>query len=152
MKKGIFIIIGILLLVIAGYFIFQFSIEKIKNTENNKLINPEFLPPIQEPEGNINQEIPPINSEETSKEPVMQDIEIKGFAFNPETLTIKQGDSVTWTNKDSARHTITSDTGNELDSGLLSKDQAYIHVFNEKGEFSYHCTPHPYMAGKIIVE
>ena len=173
MKKRILIGIGILLLLIAGYFIFQFSVEKIKNIGTNepanqeigsnadqKLangINQESLPPVQTSEINTNQETQStnqdqVNSGEIIKESVMQNIEIKGFAFNPETLTIKQGDSVTWTNKDSARHTVTSDTESELDSDLLSKDNTYVHVFNEKGEFSYHCKPHPYMTGKIIVE
>ncbi len=79
-------------------------------------------------------------------------IKIENFAYSPQTLTIKQGESVTWINGDSAIHTVTSDSGSELDSELLSKDDSYAHTFNEKGVFDYHCTPHPYMTGTIVVE
>ena len=79
-------------------------------------------------------------------------INIKGFAFSLSTLTIKQGESVTWTNMDSVLHTVTSDSGTELDSELLSKGNSYTHTFNEKGTFDYHCTPHPSMTGNVVVE
>ena len=79
-------------------------------------------------------------------------IEIKGFAFSPDTLTINVGDTVTWTNMDSAKHTITSDSGSELDSELLSKNQIYSHTFNTKGTYDYHCSVHTSMTGNIIVE
>ena len=143
MKKRMLISIVILLLLVAGYFIFPESAEKVKNTYN-KLTGFTIR-------GGIN-DTPLINTSEIYTSPVTNNITIKRYEFIPETLTIKQGDSVTWTNKDSARHTVTSDTESELDSDLLSKDNTYVHVFNEKGEFSYHCKPHPYMTGKIIVE
>jgi plastocyanin len=79
-------------------------------------------------------------------------IEIKGFAFNPKNLKIKQGDIIIWTNKDFAKHTVTSDSGNELDSKLLAKGESYSHTFDTKGEFPYYCIPHPYMTGTIAVE
>ncbi|PIO07223.1 hypothetical protein COU59_03695 [Candidatus Pacearchaeota archaeon CG10_big_fil_rev_8_21_14_0_10_34_12] len=79
-------------------------------------------------------------------------IEIKNFAYNPVELKIKKGDIIIWVNKDSAWHTVTSDNGNELKSKLLNKEESYIHSFMEAGTFDYHCTPHAYMKGKIIVE
>ena len=79
-------------------------------------------------------------------------IEISDFIFLPLELKIKQGGTITWTNKDKAGHTITSDSGSELNSELLSQGQTYSHVFNTKGTFEYHCTPHPYMKAKVIVE
>jgi amicyanin len=68
--------------------------------------------------------------------------------FQPEEITIKKGDTVTWTNKDSAKHDI---TGLTFGSELLSKDQSFQQIFNEVGTFDYSCTPHPYMKGKVIV-
>ena len=79
-------------------------------------------------------------------------IEIIGFAFAQQELKVKVGDTVSWVNKDSAKHTVTSDNGNQLDSELLSKGEIYSHTFNGIGVFEYHCTPHPYMTGRIIVE
>ena len=78
-------------------------------------------------------------------------INIANFAFSPSTLTIKSGDSVTWTNKDSSAHTVTSDSGNELDSERISNGQIYTHVFAQAGTYSYHCTPHPRMKATIVV-
>src|SRR3989344_781028 len=77
---------------------------------------------------------------------------IKNFAFSPQTITIKAGSTVIWTNKDSTSHTITSNSGNELNSQLLSIEGAYTHTFNQKGTFNYHCTPHPSMKGTAGVE
>ena len=57
-----------------------------------------------------------------------------------------------WTNRDSVRHTVTSDSGNELDSELLSQSGSYSHTFAQTGTYDYHCKPHPYMTGTIIVE
>ncbi len=78
-------------------------------------------------------------------------INIQNFAFSPAQLTIKKGDSVTWTNLDSVAHTATSDTG-AFDSGSLGKNASWTRTFNETGTFNYHCAPHTYMTAKIIVE
>jgi len=79
-------------------------------------------------------------------------IEISNFAFVPSEITIKSGETVTWTNNDSTPHTITSDSGNELDSGSISPGQTYSHTFNTAGTFDYHCSIHTSMKAKIIVE
>jgi len=79
-------------------------------------------------------------------------IGISGFTFSPETLVIKVGDTVTWTNQDSAKHTVTSDSGSELNSELLRKGEGYSHTFTQAGIYEYHCEPHPYMTGKVVVE
>ena len=136
-KTSLIIIIAVIVLVvIAGTFYFM-------NKGEEKIT--EQTPQEQTQSAQTSQK-----TEQTS--PQTYNIEIKGFAFSPQTLTIKQGDSITWTNKDYAEHTVTSNSGKELDSKLLSKGQSYSHTFNTKGEFAYHCTPHPSMKGKIIVE
>lgn len=78
-------------------------------------------------------------------------VAIEGFAFNPAELNIKQGDAVTWTNKDSAPHTITSDTGTEINSPSLSTGQTYSHTFSQAGTFTYHCSVHPSMKATVVV-
>ena len=79
-------------------------------------------------------------------------MDIANFAFSNKELRIKQGDTVIWTNKDDARHTVTSDSGSELNSELLADEESYSHTFSQKGSFAYHCTPHPNMKATIIVE
>ncbi|HLC87101.1 MAG TPA: cupredoxin family copper-binding protein [Candidatus Nanoarchaeia archaeon] len=79
-------------------------------------------------------------------------INIEGFAFSPKELRIKVGDSVTWTNKDSVGHTVTSDSGTELDSDLLSKEESFSHAFTKAGTYTYYCSIHPSMKATIIVE
>ena len=78
-------------------------------------------------------------------------VSMQNFAFSPAEITIKKGDTVKWTNLDSVAHTVTSDDG-EFDSGLLGQNASWSRTFNEAGTFEYHCTPHPYMKAKIIVE
>lgn len=79
-------------------------------------------------------------------------IEIKNYVFSPSSLTIKIGDTITWTNNDGVSHTITSDSGSELDSQTISDGQTYSHTFNSAGTFNYHCSIHTGMKGRIIVE
>lgn len=76
-------------------------------------------------------------------------INIQNFAFSPETLTVKKGTTVIWTNKDNNLHQIKSDTFN---SSQLSKGQTFFFTFNDIGTFNYSCAIHPSMTGKIIVE
>jgi plastocyanin len=79
-------------------------------------------------------------------------VSISNFAFNPSTLTVKAGETVTWTNQDSATHTILSDSGNEISSSSLGQGQTYSHTFNQSGTYSYHCSIHPSMKATIIVQ
>lgn len=77
-------------------------------------------------------------------------VDIKNFAFEPKTVTIKLGQTVTWTNQDSAAHTVVGDGG--IDSGDLSKGKSYSKTFDTEGAFNYHCSIHPQMKGQVIVE
>lgn len=87
----------------------------------------------------------------TQTQPVAPNtVEIKGFAFNPEALTIVKGTTVTWTNLDGASHTVTG-IGNDLNSQTLGQGQTYGFTFNETGTFEYQCNIHPSMKGKVIV-
>lgn len=81
-----------------------------------------------------------------------KNIDIKGFSFSPATRTIKKGETITWTNQDSAAHTVSSISGTELNSGTLSNGQTYSHTFNTAGTFEYRCNFHTSMKGTIIVE
>jgi plastocyanin len=91
----------------------------------------------------------PVNSAVTSTAS-QNSIAIQNYAFNPSTLTIQKGANVTWKNEDSVQHDVVSDSS-AFSSPLLSKGETYTHQFNSSGSFSYHCNPHSYMKGTIIV-
>ncbi len=75
-------------------------------------------------------------------------VNIENFAYNPATITVPKGTTVTWTQLDSAPHTV---TGDGFDSGNLNKGKTFTRTFNETGTFSYHCSNHQSMSGKVIV-
>lgn len=79
-------------------------------------------------------------------------VSIKGFAFNPSSLTVSVGTTVTWTNDDSVAHTVTSDSGSELTSAQIAPGQSYSHTFSTAGTFSYHCAIHPSMKAQVVVQ
>ncbi len=77
-------------------------------------------------------------------------VTIDNYNFSPPTLTVKKGTTVVWVNHDIAKHTITADSG-AFTSEFFGKGEKYTHVFNEVGTFAYHCEPHPYMHGTVVV-
>ena len=76
---------------------------------------------------------------------------IKDYAFNPADLTVKAGDTVTWTNGDKAPHTVTSSGKGPLDSPNLQTGDKFSYTFTSPGEFAYYCAVHPDMVGKVTV-
>ena len=80
-----------------------------------------------------------------------ESVEIADFAFSPAELTVPAGTTVTWTNNDSAPHTVTSDDG-AFDSGRLDEGDTFEFTFEEAGTFAYHCDFHPNMTATITVE
>ena len=78
-------------------------------------------------------------------------VEIKDFAYNPATITVAIGTTVTWTNKDSAPHSVT-ERERTFDSALLFTGATFSHTFNEAGDVEYYCTVHPTMVGHVIVK
>src|SRR6266568_3237375 len=79
-------------------------------------------------------------------------VTIMNFAFVPQAITIRAGDSVRWTNMDiGVSHTSTSNTGG-WDSGALAQNQSFTVPFNTAGTFAYHCNIHPSMTGTVVVQ
>ena len=77
-------------------------------------------------------------------------ITIRNFAFGPQVVTVKPGSTVHWANGDSEAHTVTSDTG-AFGSPVLQPGAGYSFTFTKPGTYSYHCTIHPFMTGKVVV-
>jgi plastocyanin len=82
-----------------------------------------------------------------------------GQFFVPDTVTTTVGSMVTWTNDDTALHTVTSGTveGSKatpdgvFDSKFMKSGASFSYVFEAPGEYSYYCSLHPYMTGKVTV-
>jgi plastocyanin len=76
--------------------------------------------------------------------------ELRGMAFAPNRIEIAAGTTITWTNNDPLAHTITADD-RSWDSGEIAPGQTWSHTFTQPGEFAFHCTPHPFMRGVLVV-
>ena len=76
---------------------------------------------------------------------------IKNFAYVTDPLTIAVGDTVTWTNNDTAPHTATSDSP-LFDTGVLNPGDSKSFTFTTAGSFPYHCNIHAFMHGTVIVQ
>lgn len=83
-------------------------------------------------------------------------VEIDQLKYQTPELTVKVGDTVTWVNKEVMPHDVAFNPGPVgpaiLVGGMMMKDQAFSVTFNEPGTYDYHCSPHPFMRGKVIVE
>jgi plastocyanin len=79
-------------------------------------------------------------------------VKISNFAFSPSEIIVKVGENVTWINEDSAPHAIVSDFGDEMVSKQLAKGESYTHTFILGAVYEYHCSVHPSMKGKVIVQ
>jgi plastocyanin len=79
-------------------------------------------------------------------------IEIKDFAFNPQTITLKAGEKVTWINRDEEPHTVVSVEKQFKKSTALDTDQEFTITAGAPGTYTYFCSVHPKMTGTIVVE
>lgn len=79
-------------------------------------------------------------------------VRIVDFGFSPATVTVPRGGTVTWVNCSAAatQHTSNSDTG-VWASGFLSQYATFTQTFGTAGSFPFHCDPHPFMKGTIVV-
>lgn len=81
------------------------------------------------------------------------DITIQQFAFSPKTVTVKAGQTVTITNKDSAPHTVTSDIDGSFDSGSINSGQTGSFTApSVAGVYSFHCNIHKSMTATLVVQ
>jgi plastocyanin len=79
-------------------------------------------------------------------------VKISDFKFTPATSTVKGGAQVSVTNDDSTAHTATADDGNSFDTGTLDPGSSGTISVTKAGSYAYHCSIHPFMHGKLVVE
>lgn len=147
MKKSVVVSIAIILaLIIAAftvYILLKSSYNTSENTNNSINQNLSVNNPVNEN---------PINNTPVNSNSKTYIIDIEDRMYDQNIITIKVGDRITWSNKDSTGHTVTSDEGIELSSSKLSEGDTYSHTFDKAGTYPYHCIYHSSMHGTVIVQ
>ena len=88
--------------------------------------------------------------------PATAAVEVSGFKFAPATLEVAKGTKVTWTNKDTAKHTVTSGkdatTDGKFDGPLEAAPATFSFTFTEAGTYAYFCAIHKSMIATVTVK
>jgi plastocyanin len=79
------------------------------------------------------------------------EVKIDNFVFGPQTISVPVGATVTWTNKDDIPHTAVSTDG-VFKSKVMDTDEKFSYTFTKAGTYSYFCSVHPKMTGKVVVQ
>ena len=79
-------------------------------------------------------------------------VSMKGLRFHPDSVTVKVGQKVTWTNDDSTDHNVTATKGAKFMSQAFGNGKTYSFTPRKAGTIAYVCTLHPGMVGKLIVK
>jgi plastocyanin len=83
--------------------------------------------------------------------PPSVEVKIDNFSFTPTTLTVKAGTQITWTNADDIPHTVVSED-QSFKSKVLDTDEKFTFTASKPGTYSYFCSIHPKMTGRVVVE
>lgn len=103
-----------------------------------------YPPPATQEKEKVTEAVKPTPS------PATITVKIAGLLFDPATVNIAAGTTVTWTNNDSVSHTVTAKEA-LFDSGNLSRGATFSSTFSQNGTFEYYCKIHPSMKGKVVV-
>ncbi len=130
MNKNVIIGIVVIIIVVLGYLSISKNYQQTSTPTPTKSSN---------------------KTQDTSSGVAKNAVTIKNFAYARASITVHVGDSVTWTNQDSAGHSATADDGS-FDTGVLSTGKSNTVSFAKAGTFAYHCSVHPNMKGTVVVE
>jgi len=120
------------------------------SSDTTEQITPPTTSDVQTPPATSETTTPPAEpTDNKPSESAKQNISIQGFAFNPSAVTVKVGETVTWTNEDSAPHDVKSDN---FTSPLMAKGESFEYKFDTAGTYDYNCGIHPSMKGQVIVK
>ena len=78
-------------------------------------------------------------------------VKIDNFVFSPNPVTVPVGTTVRWTNQDDIPHNVVSDD-KSFKSKVLDTDETFTYTFAKPGTYTYFCSIHPKMTGKIVVQ
>ena len=96
------------------------------------------------------------SSDTTSKESGSSEVSVKQFAFDPASLEVESGSTVTWSNSDQILHTVTAGTpespSEEFHEEMPEAGATASHTFDDPGTYEYFCSRHNFMKGTVIVK
>src|ERR1700724_2371866 len=78
-------------------------------------------------------------------------VKIDNFVFGPQAITVPVGTTVTWTNSDDIPHTAVSTDG-VFKSRVMDTDEKFSYTFTKAGTYSYYCSVHPKITGRVVVK
>lgn len=82
-----------------------------------------------------------------------QHVAMENYAYSQSSLTIRVGDTVTWTNHDQAPHDVVTTSGPaSFQSPLLATGESWSFTFTVPGTYSYYCSVHPDMRAQVVVQ
>lgn len=77
-------------------------------------------------------------------------VHIRGMSFHDARIEVPAGTTVEWHNDDPLGHTVTANDGS-FASPIIEPGQSWRYRFDRPGEYAFHCTPHPFMTGVVVV-
>ncbi|QCH26190.1 cupredoxin family copper-binding protein [Mycobacteroides salmoniphilum] len=94
--------------------------------------------------------MPTTGAAPSSPAPAGPAVNIENFAFNPPTLTVPAGTTVTWTNKDEEPHNVVAEDGTFRSPGMDAQG-TFSYQFATPGTYQYVCGIHPFMKATVVV-
>jgi plastocyanin len=94
---------------------------------------------------------PPTASPAAPPPPSNAAVDNRNLRFTPDAISMPVGGALTWTNVDGVAHTVKGDMA-PFESGVLDHNQTFTQTFDTPGTYAYHCTIHPFMRGKVVVQ
>lgn len=133
----------IIVVLVASYFTFKNPPRSMYTNSNTK------TPYTNTPKGSTS--VKTTSTSSTSSHSTYY-VNIENFNFNKASISIKTGDTVVWTNKDSTAHTVTGLKSMGPNSGALAPGQSYKYTYTSPGAWTYACHYHPSMTGVVYVQ
>ena len=140
--------------------LFNSSLATVSSDSNNT-VKPTTMEemPTKNPNSVSNNEVVDLTMDESIT------VKIKNFEYIPKNIKIKDGTTVTWINEDEIKHNVMLDHEDsdrphdaklgqdptKFEGPLLAKGESYSFTFKQASDNAYHCSPHPWMKGKVEV-
>lgn len=152
-SKGLFAGITVIVVVVVAVVIVAAGGSNKNDTSSNSTSDTMKMNDQQSSKSSSSASSSSSSSTSSSNAVATNAVTISNFAFSPATITVKAGTKVTWTNQDDVRHSVSPDSPSAdfSDGSLFGKGESYSFTFTKAGTYKYHCAPHPYMKGTVVV-
>jgi len=87
----------------------------------------------------------------TLQEKPATEVKIDNFSFSPNSVTVAAGTTIRWTNRDDIPHNVVAED-KSFKSKVMDTDENFTYTFSKPGTYTYFCSIHPKMTGKVVVQ